>query len=247
MAKSTLNTLIQWIGTLGAVALLCPSLPTFAQGVTSAPSAGKSVPVFPAEKALEDAIRAQAARSEAVLQKSRNLPPSQIAPTVDLSKLKNADLSRIAEQYQAVKEAGEVAQREEGLLIFISLSMPAESLSRLVDQAIRFNAPLIIRGTEKDSLAATVAKVTTILKQREAEIQIDPRLFTRFKIDSVPAFVAIEPNANKYGVVYGDVTTDYALQTMERSMPSVANYAKQRLASVQDNARSDKARSGAVR
>jgi conjugal transfer pilus assembly protein TrbC len=125
----------------------------------------------------------------------------------------------------------ETAQREEGFLIFISLSMPAESLNRLVDQAIRFNAPLVIRGTINDSLAATVAKVTALLNNREAEIQIDPRLFTRFQIASVPAFVAISPETGKSGTVLGDVTAAYALETMERAMPGVASYAKQRLAS----------------
>jgi conjugal transfer pilus assembly protein TrbC len=184
---------------------------------------------LPADRTLEDAMRAQRDRS-AKITRAQGIHASQTMPNIDASKLRNADPTRIIEQYQSLKEGTELAQREEGFLIFISLSMPAESLNRLVDQAIRFNAPLVIRGTINDSLAATVAKVTAILNNREAEIQIDPRLFTRFNIASVPAFVAISPVTGKSGTVMGDVSATYALEAMERSMPHVANYAKQRLA-----------------
>lgn len=185
---------------------------------------------LPADRALEDAMRAQRDRSAKITSRAQGAPASQTMPNIDASKLRNADPSRIIEQYQSLKEGTELAQREEGFLIFISLSMPAESLNRLVDQAIRFNAPLVIRGTINDSLAATVAKVTAILNKREAEIQIDPRLFTRFNIASVPAFVAISPVTGKSGTVMGDVSATYALEAMERSMPHIATYAKQRLA-----------------
>jgi conjugal transfer pilus assembly protein TrbC len=185
---------------------------------------------LPANQTLEDAMRAQRDRSAKITSKAQGAPVTQTMPNIDTYSLKNADPSLIIEQYQTLKEGVETAQREEGFLIFVSLSMPAESLNRLVDQAIRFNAPLIIRGTVNDSLAATVAKVSAVLNKREAEFQIDPRLFTRFNIASIPAFVAISPDNRKSGTIFGDVSASYALETMERSMPQVSAYAKQRLA-----------------
>jgi conjugal transfer pilus assembly protein TrbC len=185
---------------------------------------------LPADKALDEAMQAQRDRSAKITSRAQGMPNQQTMPNIDASKLKNADPSRIIEQYQTLKDGVETAQREEGFLIFVSLSMPKESLNRLVDQAIKYKAPLVIRGTLNDSLATTVAKVSEVLNKREAEFQIDPRLFTRFSIATVPAFVAISPDNGKWATVLGDVSAGYALETMERSMPSVASYVKQRLA-----------------
>jgi conjugal transfer pilus assembly protein TrbC len=121
------------------------------------------------------------------------------------------------------------------LMIFVSLSMPEATLQRLVDQAARAKASILIRGLVNGSLRDTVARVQGLIGQRQVAVQIDPQAFDRFAITRVPSFVLIRDGARPASCASGtcappegfvrtagDVSLDYALEHVQRAAPKFA-------------------------
>lgn len=145
------------------------------------------------------------------------------------------DLEALAKGYAAqVDPAAQMPDISSGpiLMVFISLSMPQATLQRLVDQAARAKASLLIRGLAKGSLRDTVAKVQGLIGQRQVAIQIDPQAFERYAVVQVPSFVIVRggarplPCANgscaspqDFVRLAGDVSLDYALSHIQRNAP----------------------------
>lgn len=128
-----------------------------------------------------------------------------------------------------------------GLLIFVSFSLPAPTMERLIVQAERAQAPLVLRGLDGDSLTKTAVRIRQLLGQRNVAFQIDPTAFERYRIDRVPAYVLVrasEPGcgtgACKAGdghlVTMGDVSLDFALEHAMRERPDYAPLARRYLA-----------------
>jgi conjugal transfer pilus assembly protein TrbC len=133
------------------------------------------------------------------------------------------------------------------LRIFITLDMPRGSLQRLVDQAARSGATLVLRGLKAQSMRQTLAAVGELIETRRVSWVIDPDAFTRFQVSAAPTFVltlADEPMPSTPGFgsvpelprcagtgcaaptaqanflsVSGDVSLDYALDAMLRASP----------------------------
>ncbi len=77
------------------------------------------------------------------------------------------------------------------VIVFMSLSAPAESWRQWSREAARIGAPLVLRGFGPEGLQATVKRIGPYL-DREGGAAIDPRLFRLFGITAVPA-VAVVP------------------------------------------------------
>ncbi len=118
------------------------------------------------------------------------------------------------------------------LFIFVSLTMPRATLQRLVDQAARAKAAIVIRGFANGSLRTTVTQVQGLIGKQQVAIQIDPLAFDRFAITQVPSFVLVRDGtrpiacasgscapADSFLRSTGDVSLDYALEHMQRSAP----------------------------
>ena len=145
------------------------------------------------------------------------------------------DLEALARGYAS--QAQEMSRAEglasgPGLLIFISLSMPQPTLQRLIDQAARAQASIVLRGFADGSLRTTVAQVQRLIGDRQVAVQIDPQAFDRYAITRVPAFVLVRDGARPVACAggscapsesflrtSGDVSLDYALEYMQRSAP----------------------------
>lgn len=145
------------------------------------------------------------------------------------------DLEALARGYasQITDPAG--LQSGPTLLVFISLSMPQPTLTRLIDQAARAHATVLIRGLANGSLRDTVAQVQALIGRRPVAVQIDPRAFDRYAVTRVPSFVLARDStqstacasgrcapAEGYLRASGDVSLDYALEHMQRSAPRFA-------------------------
>jgi conjugal transfer pilus assembly protein TrbC len=112
--------------------------------------------------------------------------------------------------------------------------MPQGSLRRLVDQAERAGAVLVLRGLKNQSMRQTVAAVSDLLGQRRAGWVIDPEAFERHSVEAAPTFLltmgedAPPCSATTCTVprpfvsVSGDVSLDYALEHMARRQPGAA-------------------------
>ena len=83
--------------------------------------------------------------------------------------------------------AAEGLARGPGLFVFVSLSMPRPALQRLIDQAARARASVIVRGLVKGSLRETVAQLQPLIGTRQVAVQIDPRHSTVFPSCACPA------------------------------------------------------------
>lgn len=148
------------------------------------------------------------------------------------------DLEALAKGYVAQSQAIDQAQgftAGPGLFVFVSLSMPQATLQRLIEQAARAKATVFLRGLAGGSLRDTVARVQTLIGQREVSLQIDPQAFDRFAIERVPSFVLVREGTRPASCASGscappgdflrttgDVSLDYALDHMGRQAPRFA-------------------------
>ena len=123
------------------------------------------------------------------------------------------------------------------LRIFITLDMPLASLQLLTDQAARAGAVLVLRGLKSQSMRQTVAVVQELIGKRRVAWVIDPEAFTRFAVRQAPTFVLTLNDAASdaqrgcnagcatpasFVSVAGDVSLDYALETIQRRQPEAA-------------------------
>lgn len=128
------------------------------------------------------------------------------------------------------------------LRIFITLDMPRPSLQLLTDQASRAGAVLVLRGLKSQSMRETVAVVGELIGTRNVAWVIDPEAFTRFGVRQAPTFViTLNDDVNNdsegscgsgcvtpaaFASVAGDVSLDYALETIMRRRPEAAQRAE---------------------
>ena len=155
------------------------------------------------------------------------LPQPLSRPPIDLEALARG----YASQSEAMTQAQGLATGP-GLLVFVSLSMPRPTLQRLVDQAARAKASIVLRGFANGSLRDTVAQVQGLIGSRQVAVQIDPLAFDRYAVIRVPTFVLVRDGtrpvacasgscapADSFLRTSGDVSLDYALEHMRRSAP----------------------------
>ena len=123
------------------------------------------------------------------------------------------------------------------MMIFVSFSMPRESLLRIVEQSERTGARLIFRGFNGDKMIDMSKRISALLGNHRVEAVIHPPAFTQFKVNQVPALVLAQSDAgdqlesgcaqpDRYVKVTGDVSQDYALEYIERTSPQWAATAR---------------------
>jgi type-F conjugative transfer system pilin assembly protein TrbC len=119
------------------------------------------------------------------------------------------------------------------IMVFVSFSMNEESLKQWMQQAELIHASVVIRGLIDHSFKKTIQKMAELTRDNHGGVQLDPTLFRRFQIEQVPAVVVFKETnclssqscVEDYDVVYGNVTLDYALQTIVDQHDSVSTIA----------------------
>jgi conjugal transfer pilus assembly protein TrbC len=157
-----------------------------------------------------------------------------VIPAVPAIPARAPDPGAIAEQFRRMQT--DAATRGPALLVFVSFSMPPESLLRLAHQAKRSDGVLVFRGLTGATLREMVGRVEPLAKTGAA-IQIDPEAFARFGVEVVPTFVLAESLAScgdatcegRVRRVAGDVTLDYALERLARGDGAIGSAAAERL------------------
>ena len=91
---------------------------------------------------------------------------------------------RIVENFAARQGTAEV-------LVFMSLAVPEASWAQWAAQTARAGAPLVLRGVSPGGLRATATEIALRLDGHESGVAVDPRLFSLFGIERVPAVVAV--------------------------------------------------------
>jgi len=172
-------------------------------------------------------------------------PPAAHAPRVDAlpqpATRDALDLESLARGFagdNSPKPALAVGDTQ--LLVFVSLAMPEATLKRLVAQASRLRARLVLRGLSEGSLVRTAARVQNLLGQQSPAIEIDPREFDRYAVRQVPTFVLTRSAApgdcaagqckGTHTSIAGDVSLDYALRQIRDRAPTFHDDAARLLA-----------------
>lgn len=102
------------------------------------------------------------------------------------------------------------------LLVFVSSSMPKETLKTLMQEAQKVGGVLVLRGLVLDSFKKTATFVQDIGKG----LWIDPTLFEAYAITIVPTFVVTQIPFQKegyyasYDKISGNITLSYALEQL---------------------------------
>lgn len=116
---------------------------------------------------------------------------------------------------------------DKNILIFVSFSMPKESLKGWISEAEKIHAPVVIRGLVNNSFKETLARMNELVSNNKGGVQLDPVLFKKFQIKQVPAVVVRD--GNEYDVIYGDSHLDYALETVIKRNDALSVSAKHAL------------------
>ena len=92
--------------------------------------------------------------------------------------------------------AGEEEIRYDGSSVFLlaSFSMPQASLRQMMEEAKRFGVPIVFRGFVNNSVYDTQAALTATFGSLDDAVgtSIDPTIFTRFGVESVPHVIATD-------------------------------------------------------
>ncbi|MGE0679781.1 MAG: type-F conjugative transfer system pilin assembly protein TrbC [Candidatus Binatia bacterium] len=161
------------------------------------------------------------------------------APVVDVTSLTKAQHDIRALLSNPQLNVPQDSPTEEGNpppVVFISFSMPDDSLRALLRDAVATGSPLVLRGMVDNSMKRTMERIGELLNDGTSgkdgvggpapSLAIDPTLFERFAVDKVPAFVlplaAVAPctptgcPVPDHLKLAGDVSLAYALSLMAR-------------------------------
>ncbi len=101
---------------------------------------------------------------------------------------------------------------ENGIIVFVSFSMPDIALKQLSDDASKYGATLVLRGIHQDSFLKTKDKILEISSDG-LHLNIDPNLFELYKIEKVPTFVLVEKD-REISRLSGNVTLSFAQEKL---------------------------------
>ena len=175
------------------------------------------------------------------MESARVANPLSVPKTDALPKpvAKSQDISQIAESYRRMSPPMAAMPSDiPELMVFVSFSMPKETLERIVAQSEKSGAVLVLRGLKGNSLSRMGEELTALVGKRNVTAIVHPPAFKQFKVAQVPALViARAAQATKIGndgcatpasyiKVDGDVGQDYALDLIERQAPTWAEAAR---------------------
>jgi conjugal transfer pilus assembly protein TrbC len=131
---------------------------------------------------------------------------------------------KILEQYRKSHTAYSIKKTASSILIFVSFSMPKQSLETYLRDAKKINASVVIRGLIDNSFQKTAQRMAELIRDSDGGVELNPIWFKRFGIEKVPAIVAVAEGSrcfskntcdkkNDFDVITGDISLSYALHT----------------------------------
>jgi conjugal transfer pilus assembly protein TrbC len=136
---------------------------------------------------------------------------------------------------------------EEGAVyIAVSLSMNPDDLRRIVSDASKAGAHVVIQGPVNGDMAQTMKLLSKVFREGdELGIELDPRVFQQYGVTRVPTFISTrqgvavceegldcQRTAEPHDVVRGNITVDKALEILSTkgdAAPEVSKRALNRL------------------
>ena len=100
------------------------------------------------------------------------------------------------------------------LYVFMSFSLPDETWMAISHEVEKTEGVLVLRGLPENSFKQLAVKIYNLRKIGvRATVQVDPRLFDKYRIDKVPTFVTTDND--RFDKVSGNVSLAFALGKME--------------------------------
>jgi type-F conjugative transfer system pilin assembly protein TrbC len=168
----------------------------------------------PALQLVRDATQNQelyAKEAEELVANSEQLKHLYMSEAKELKASASQHILQASNPVKAPQTCGQSDSRKQSTidtrnkyLIFVSFSMPKESLQSLYLDAEQHNAVLVIRGLKDGSFK----KTTEELRSLKIAVQIDPKLFKDYQVTKVPTFVAVL--GNQFNAITGNVAFGYA-------------------------------------
>jgi type-F conjugative transfer system pilin assembly protein TrbC len=192
-----------------------------------APQAAHQGAAAPTRQALPQADSALQAELQRRTREALDQAPVRAGvPDVRVNPAHRINIEEVLQQAAKLDQPNE--QKISGPMVFVSLSMPRNTLTQLAKDAKKVNGVLIMRGTVGGSLRQTVTAVQR-LSQQGVEIMIDPLAFKRYGVQVVPSVMvdlgggqgcdAQQACAQRSALVEGDVSLSYALQHIHKTAP----------------------------
>jgi len=123
-----------------------------------------------------------------------------------------AKMEEINNQSHQLQGAAKL-ENKANVIIFVSFSMPEQSIVNYLSDAKKIHASIVIRGLIHNSFKETFIKMASIVKKAGGGgVELNPPQFKKFNIQKVPAVVVDQKcyleqvcSEDKYDVVYGDI------------------------------------------
>lgn len=153
------------------------------------------------------------------------VPQRNSFPKIDDNQFKGGDfdIEAIAARY---KEQVRIEQQHDRVMVFISFSMPMESIKRIVQETSKIDGVVVLRGFVDGSYQKT-AEIIATLGEKRGNIQVNPEAFKKYKIEQVPSIILVqsdqEGSVDSEGCalpgtfigISGDVSLPYALNRIK--------------------------------
>lgn len=136
----------------------------------------------------------------------------EIAKNVEFLTKKLPESGKGCKKCSSQIENIEIKNPKDGILIFVSFSMPKASLMELNNQAQKYNAILVMRGIYKNSFRGMRKKILEISPDG-LSINIDPKAFEKYDVKQVPTFVLVEDD-KEINRLSGNVSLRYAYEKL---------------------------------
>lgn len=110
------------------------------------------------------------------------------------------------------------------LMAFVSFSMPEDSLKAILEQVDRVGGTVLLRGLLNNSFKDTATVVAGLVEENGAGFGVDPKLFAKYDITAVPAFVV--PGGDDFDKISGNLSLSAALEALanEGGNPQAARH-----------------------
>ena len=137
------------------------------------------------------------------------------------------DINKTIADYNAMLKNAKLQLGDNRLLIFISSSLPKQTIVNLMQQASPLGAIFVVRGLINNSYVKTYDYFYKLKGDNTVGIMINPTLFKAMDVQLVPTFALYNSsqdllktacNTNpQYTKVAGEVTVHYALEQLRHS------------------------------
>lgn len=131
------------------------------------------------------------------------------------------------------------------ILIFVSFSMPTQSLEAYLRDAKKIHASVVIRGLVDNSFQKTYLRIADLIKTSGGDgVELNPIWFKRFGIQVVPAVVVVPERSpcfkndickkdTDFDMMTGDITLSSALKMIRDSGNLTSDIAQTALSKIQ--------------